>query len=619
MSAHAEIHVSVGGQDPGGLGVRIGTVTLAEALWDHASFTVECLALDEGTPAAISGSHAKLDALFQQIGAEFQLEVLSPDRATVRHTLRFTGVVTDARAERQRGGGYRVVLQGHGKTYLLDLEANNSIVLRDPQEMDLAESLKGYLDPFDFCSVDVPSGTTIPAGLIRYHETVFGVVEHLAQRFLLWTWYDGAKYKVASQLPEDAVELTMGTTVFENSLDTFELSARIAPTMARVAVLDEEHRERYFKQSGEIALSGTLHKWAQQSKEAYEKLSKDTAALYAESRMRSLAELTAFLENRKKAWASHLVEARGTSSNADVRVAKKLKVTGLQEPQAGQYVFSRVWHTMDAAHGTYANEFEVFPFDSAAPRWVHRRPQALEVLPGKVVEDKDAAADGAYVNSRMGQVKVSVTGLGKKLPLWASVAMPYAGADGGFFTMPEVGDEVLVAFLEGDPTRPVVIGSLYTKNESKVFGKLKEVDKNLGKGLLTKGGNKILIQDEQGKETIVISTPDEKNYLKLSMDGGAHVHLHTAGHMSLSCGSMSIDVGKDMKVTVGGDMVTQVKGDMAFSSEADGDFDADGDITVSGKEVEVTGDDKIELSVGGSSITLDSGQIEEKSSMIKLN
>ena len=43
---------------------------------------------------------------------------------------------------------------------------------------------------------------------------------------------------------------------------------------------------------------------------------------------------------------------------------------------------------------------------------------------------------------------------------------------------------------------------------SGVFEQLKEIDKNMGKGLLTKEGNKILIQDEKGKETIVISTPD---------------------------------------------------------------------------------------------------------------
>lgn|SRR5262245_49190209 len=44
---------------------------------------------------------------------------------------------------------------------------------------------------------------------------------------------------------------------------------------------------------------------------------------------------------------------------------------------------------------------------------------------------------------------------------WARVSTPMAGASRGFYFMPEVGDEVLVAFEHGDLRRPYVVGSLW--------------------------------------------------------------------------------------------------------------------------------------------------------------
>src|SRR5271163_1391085 len=46
-------------------------------------------------------------------------------------------------------------------------------------------------------------------------------------------------------------------------------------------------------------------------------------------------------------------------------------------------------------------------------------------------------------------------------PIWARVAVPFAGGQRGAFFIPNVGDEVLLVFLSGDPRFPVVIGSLW--------------------------------------------------------------------------------------------------------------------------------------------------------------
>src|SRR5690242_4726242 len=46
-------------------------------------------------------------------------------------------------------------------------------------------------------------------------------------------------------------------------------------------------------------------------------------------------------------------------------------------------------------------------------------------------------------------------------PIWARVAVPFAGDGNGGFFIPDVGDEVLVTFVNGDSRLPIVIGSLW--------------------------------------------------------------------------------------------------------------------------------------------------------------
>ncbi len=50
---------------------------------------------------------------------------------------------------------------------------------------------------------------------------------------------------------------------------------------------------------------------------------------------------------------------------------------------------------------------------------------------------------------------------GQDAPLWARVVCPFAGADRGAFLMPDVDDEVLVVFVQGDVRHPLVLGGLW--------------------------------------------------------------------------------------------------------------------------------------------------------------
>jgi uncharacterized protein involved in type VI secretion and phage assembly len=76
------------------------------------------------------------------------------------------------------------------------------------------------------------------------------------------------------------------------------------------------------------------------------------------------------------------------------------------------------------------------------------------VIPGLVQSLKDPQG--------MGRIQVHFPRMpGENRSFWASVAAPMAGKDRGFFFQPETDDEVLVAFEEGDPQHPYIVGFLW--------------------------------------------------------------------------------------------------------------------------------------------------------------
>src|SRR5205085_2988322 len=100
----------------------------------------------------------------------------------------------------------------------------------------------------------------------------------------------------------------------------------------------------------------------------------------------------------------------------------------------------------------------------------------------------------------LGRVKVKFPWLSNdEESFWARVAVPMAGKERGFYFLPEVEDEVLVAFEHGDPRFPYVLGSLWN-------GQDKPPEKNDGKNnvrvIKSRSGHVIRLNDEDGKEKI---------------------------------------------------------------------------------------------------------------------
>ena len=152
--------------------------------------------------------------------------------------------------------------------------------------------------------------------------------------------------------------------------------------------------------------------------------------------------------------------------------------------------------------------------------------------------------------------------------LWARVATPGAGANKGAFLIPDVGDEVVISFINGDSRYPVVLGSLWNGKDSApetLGGNGEAVDRWT---LVGKKGTRIAIVEESpGTETISFTTPAGTSGELTDAEGGK-IEFKTAG-TTITIDTQGVSINTPLEVKVQASQVSisagMVKVDAAIS------------------------------------------------------
>lgn len=146
---------------------------------------------------------------------------------------------------------------------------------------------------------------------------------------------------------------------------------------------------------------------------------------------------------------------------------------------------------------------------------------------------------------------------------WARVVAPMAGKDRGTWFLPEVGDEVLVAFDGDDIRYPYVLGALWSKTDSPPE---KNADgKNAIRLIKTPGGHLIKFVDLENEDVLLIQLRDGKkveiktegiqiddgaNKITLDAKGGS-VTIEAKASLSLKAPKIAIEAGNALDIKGG--------------------------------------------------------------------
>lgn len=210
------------------------------------------------------------------------------------------------------------------------------------------------------------------------------------------------------------------------------------------------------------------------------------------------------------------------------------------------------------------------------------------VFPALVLDNQDP--DG------QGRVKVSLpwspdTG-GAQYAAWARIATMMAGKNRGSWFIPDVGDEVLVAFEGGDPRRPYMLGGLWNGTDNPP----QSMDGNNTKKVLrSRNGVKITLDDTDGSETLILETPAGQ---KVTLtDSPASVEVDDSNGNTLRMDASGVTVTSSGQVVVNASSAEITAGTLTVNA---------GQSTFSGA---VTCDTLIASSVVGASYTPGAGNI----------
>jgi len=191
--------------------------------------------------------------------------------------------------------------------------------------------------------------------------------------------------------------------------------------------------------------------------------------------------------------------------------------------------------------------------------------------------------------------------------IWAMLGHFHAGKNSGSFFVPELNSEVIIGFINDDPRFPVVLGSLYSKNNTT---KEKFTKDNFIKSILTKGGTRLEFNDKD--KTFKVIT-EKKNTIFISDKAkGVKIEDQNKNVITTSDKGISLTSNKDIKLNAKGKLELKGTKGVVLNSSA-------GDAKIDGKNVKVNA--KIKADVNGKAgVNIKaSASVNIKGSMVNVN
>ena len=294
----------------------------------------------------------------------------------------------------------------------------------------------------------------------------------------------------------------------------------------------------------------------------------------------------------------------------------------------------------------YANTFTGIPADAQfRPERTAVKPKISGTLNAKV----DAASSGQYAElDDQGRYKVLLpldrSGRGSgKASAWCRMMQPYAGADYGMHFPLHKDTEVLLTFVDGDPDRPIIAGSVPNPETGSPIKGGNQTQSMIKSG----GGNQLHMEDQEGAEdfslyakkdmtttvendrTATVKSGNDslavqagtqsvtvKGNTSLTVEAGDRIVNVTGNYKLDTTSTVSIQAPAEISLTCGGSSITMVPGKITISAGGGAEIVLDANAltkSAAGSKVLLDGNAFVQSS-GGASVLFDGNALMESSS-----
>ncbi|MEO6541849.1 MAG: phage baseplate assembly protein V, partial [Ferruginibacter sp.] len=316
---------------------------------------------------------------------------------------------------------------------------------------------------------------------VQYNQSGFSFFKMMATRYGEWFYYNGTEMVLGAPQGE-AITLNQGVDI--NDID---ISAKLVRGPQNNTSFDRHTGEEITHQPEGNSIEGFIGASRNASETAYGS-NQSMTNIPAAATSQLLTDMSVLSQ---KAAAANAVLVRAKTNKSGLKLTSKIKIMDAAGHSAGEYYITEVHHIC-TTDSNYSNQIVAVPAEVEVPPYTDPFvvPQC-KAQPAKVVDNEDA--DG------LDRIKVHFPwqGSSDNTP-WLNVLTPHAGKDKGIRFLPEVGEEVLVDFLDNNAERPFVLGAVHTEQNKSG----NDHQSNNLKVLGTKTGRRIEIDDEKGTLTL---------------------------------------------------------------------------------------------------------------------
>jgi Rhs element Vgr protein len=583
-------------------GVRIhqfSSLSLTQSIAAHHSFKLVCPA------EAVDGrSGALLNRSRNLVGTAITIKVNAVYEASC---LLFGGLVTQVEAVRSCGHAGDVIISGYSPTILLDNGPHCTSWERKSLRF-IMQNVLGHFPANLLPRVVSPLYNETISYVVQYKETGWQLLNRLAAAYGEWLLYDGQQLVIgrpACAHSQEALHLTYGA-----QLSRFAMSMQLKPARFQMTAYDYLNHEVYNGSPNNITAMAGLNELGVQVLEKSAQVYSVQPRQWNNRFVRNQKQLNDVVAREAAMHSSNVVRFTGASDVPGIRPGSAVAVKGANvfdkhTEYYGDFMVIAAHHYWDGM-GNYSNEFEAVPASVKLPPVLPVPEPRCETQSALVVDNNDAQG--------LGRVRVKFHWMsGEERSPWLRVATPHAGDGKGVYMMPEIGEEVVVAFEGDSASRPYVIGAMYHGKAKAGFG----TSGNDIKAIQTRSGNKILMNDQEGSIQV-----EDKDGNVVKLDGAGNIRCSSKSTLVLECGEASITLKKDGTIQITGNSIEVTATNKAAVKSGGACFTANGqsnEAGVKGSRSVISGTRETRIT-SNANTTIDAGAtVKVEGALITLN
>lgn len=555
----------------------------------------------------------------EMIGRPLVLDIQPGDNNAEAYV--FKGIVTNVRLVAQGGKNGCWIVEGASPTVMLERGKRMEIYSNRRLHTIFEEVVEGVFSNYLTCVKDPDYAPRITS-LIQYNETDWEFLRRISYLYEENLFYSGSEL-LFGNYEEWEPELL----IYNADIDKLEFSYKMFPNQGKFyqyVAEDDRYIEKKLPDSIESS-NGLVNNVA----EAGIPLTYNRPPhSQFEAPVNNLTEMSDIAEKIKSRNAGRTVVVKGETKSHLPAIGRLIRIEMPErfggKRDYGTYRVIKAYHKIDDA-GVYSNKFEAVPAVLKTMPVDEPRIPVAESLLGHVSKNDDPKGKGRVLvdfpfGSNYGRI-------------WMRVMSPSAGGapssssnystpnnqvaqNRGMVFVPEIGDQVMVGFEMGDPTRPYVMGSMFHGANGAGGG-----ENNAVKSIITRSGHTIKLDDSIGSEKITISDRNQ-NIIELDTSTSSirisapenidisakNINLTAQEKISQQANNMETNVQENSTINVGDTM--DVTANQAYSLQT-----TENSETINGnKEVDIANAysvicSKIDVNATGGDIKMQSAGI----------